>query len=67
MKLLLDTHTIIWWDSAPSELTPHVQDLLAEQDHSLWLSTVSIWEMLIRESLLAGRLSAGVSSDRFTV
>ena len=51
MKLLLDTHTFIWWDSAPSELSPHVQDLLAEQDHSLWLSIVSIWEMQIKHQL----------------
>jgi PIN domain nuclease of toxin-antitoxin system len=22
MKLLLDTHTFIWWDSEPAELSP---------------------------------------------
>jgi PIN domain nuclease of toxin-antitoxin system len=26
MKLLLDTHTFIWWDSDPSKLSPFKKD-----------------------------------------
>jgi len=30
MKLLLDTHTFIWWDSEPAKLSPLVMDAAGE-------------------------------------
>lgn len=51
MKLLLDTHTFIWWDSEPSKLPPRVLALCQDRQNDLWFSVASIWEMQIKLQL----------------
>lgn len=51
MKLLLDTHTFIWWDSDPAKLSPHVLALCNDPANILLLSVVSVWEMQIKAQL----------------
>ncbi|MEM1253827.1 MAG: type II toxin-antitoxin system VapC family toxin [Cyanobacteria bacterium P01_H01_bin.21] len=51
MKLLLDTHTFIWWDSQSSKIPASALDLLKNPEHSLLLSLVSIWEIQIKAHL----------------
>lgn len=51
MKLLLDTHTFIWWDSNPAQLSSQVLELCQNQDNVLLLSIVSVWEMQIKSQL----------------
>lgn len=51
MKVLLDTHTFIWWDSAPSKLSAQVLALLQDPANTVSLSVVSVWEMLIKHQL----------------
>jgi PIN domain nuclease of toxin-antitoxin system len=46
MKLLLDTHTFIWWDSQPAKLSQKALALCQEPTNILLLSVASIWEML---------------------
>jgi PIN domain nuclease of toxin-antitoxin system len=48
MKLLLDTHTFIWWDSDPERLSPKVLDLCYDTNNELILSIASLWEMQIK-------------------
>lgn len=55
MKLLLDTHTFIWWDSDPTKLSPQVLALCQDRDNTVLLSVVSVWEMQIKSQL--GRLT----------
>ncbi|MEG4088624.1 type II toxin-antitoxin system VapC family toxin [Microcoleus sp. Pol12B4] len=55
MKLLLDTHTFIWWDSSPQKLSPKALALCQNQENILLLSIGSIWEMQIKLQL--GKLS----------
>lgn len=38
----------IWWDSTPANLTSRVLRLCRDTNNSLWLSTVSIWEIQIK-------------------
>ncbi len=45
-KLLLDTHTFIWWDSQPAKLSHKALALCQEPQNTLLLSVASIWEML---------------------
>jgi len=54
MKLLLDTHTFIWWDSDPLRLTPQVLNMCQDPENLLLLSVGSVWEMQIK--LQFGRL-----------
>jgi PIN domain nuclease of toxin-antitoxin system len=47
MNLLLDTHIWIWNDLQPEKLSSHVSQELANANNELWLSPVSIWELLL--------------------
>lgn len=51
MKLLLDTHTFIWWDSDPNRLSRQALALLEDQKSILLLSVTSIWEIQIKTQL----------------
>ena len=59
MKLLLDTHTFIWWDSAPNKLSPQVLALCQDQSNEMLLSVASVWEMQIKLQL--GKLQLKLS------
>jgi len=51
MKLLLDTHTFIWWDSELAKLSPLALALCQDRENVLLLSVASIWEMQIKLQL----------------
>ncbi|PDV97584.1 type II toxin-antitoxin system VapC family toxin [Candidatus Chloroploca asiatica] len=55
MKLLLDTHTFIWWDSDPAKLSATALALCSDPANDLILSVTSLWEMYIKHQL--GKLS----------
>jgi len=51
MKLLLDTHTFLWWDSEPEKLSQRALKLCQNPENILILSVASIWEMQIKMPL----------------
>ncbi len=51
MKLLLDTHAFIWWDSAPEKLSGAALALCRESANQLILSVASLWELQIKRQL----------------
>ena len=51
MKLLLDTHTFIWWDSEPAKLSTKVLALCQDQENTLILSVASVWQIQIKSQL----------------
>ena len=51
MKLLLDTHTFLWWDSEPEKLSQRALELCQNPENMLVLSVASIWEMQIKIQL----------------
>ncbi|MCZ8190498.1 MAG: type II toxin-antitoxin system VapC family toxin [Microcystis sp. LE19-338.1B] len=55
MKIFLDTHTFIWWDSEPEKLSQRALELCRDTSNTLLLSITSIWEMQIKLQL--GKLS----------
>jgi PIN domain nuclease of toxin-antitoxin system len=59
MKLLLDTHAFIWWDSEPEKLSAKVLSLCQNQENTLVLSVVSVWEIQIKNQL--GKLNLGTA------
>ena len=50
-QLLLDTHTFLWWDSAPERLSATVLALCQDPAVVLYLSLVSLWEIQIKSGL----------------
>ena len=56
MKLLLDTHAFIWWDSEPQALSQRVLMLCQDPENELLVSVVSLWEIQIKSHLGKVRL-----------
>ncbi|NBE51349.1 type II toxin-antitoxin system VapC family toxin [Streptomyces boluensis] len=50
MRLLLDTHVVLWGPADSTELADDVKDLL-DTEPSVYLSAVSPWEIAIKQSL----------------
>ena len=51
MKLLLDTHLLLWAATAPQRLSAEAQGLFNDPDNELYFSAVSIWEVAIKRGL----------------
>lgn len=51
MRLLLDTHTFIWWDIEPANLSPKALALCRDSNNQIVLSVASVWEMQIKIQL----------------
>ncbi|MCG8364514.1 MAG: twitching motility protein PilT [Pseudanabaenales cyanobacterium] len=61
MKLLLDTHTFMWWDSAPDQIPEATLDHLKQTENEVLVSLVSLWEMQIKTQLGKLTLRAGLA------
>jgi len=55
MKILLDTHTALWWMNNPKKLSYTAKEILLDDDNKLHFSLVSAWEIAIKTS--RGRLT----------
>lgn len=51
MKLLLDTHLLLWAADDPHLLPSLARDLMADTGNELIFSTVSLWEIAIKSTL----------------
>ena len=47
LKLLLDTHIILWSVADPGKLLPEVSEALESESNELWFSPISVWEILL--------------------
>ena len=47
MKLLLDTHIWIWMVLNPTRLSRRVASALNDSENQLWISPISVWELLM--------------------
>lgn len=51
MKLLLDTHLLLWAADQPERLPKAAHPLLEDRGNTLIFSAASIWEVAIKQSL----------------
>ena len=51
MKLLLDTHILLWAANQPERLSAQAIALLEDPDNELLFSAASLWEVSIKNSL----------------
>ena len=51
MKLLLDTHVLLWAAGEPGKLSPAARRLLNDTANELLFSAASLWEIAIKHSL----------------
>ena len=51
MRLLLDTHTFLWFIAGHDRLTQRAQDLICDGTNEAFLSIASLWEIAIKVAL----------------
>ena len=51
MKLLLDTHLLLWAAGEPERLSEEVRGLLNAKENDLLFSAASLWEITIKSGL----------------
>lgn len=51
MKLLLDTHLLLWAAGEPKRLSKHARTLIDNPDNELLFSAASLWEVAIKRGL----------------
>lgn len=51
MRLLVDTHLLLWAAFAGRRLPPRAVEQLEDARNELWFSSASIWEISIKSSL----------------
>ena len=63
MKLLLDTHVLLWSATDPDRLARETRATLEDGEHEVLVSTVSAWEIAIKQSL--GKLELARPAERW--
>ena len=51
MRLLLDTHVLLWWLADDRKLTKIARAVIANPSNEVLVSSVSLWEIAIKASL----------------
>jgi len=51
VKLLLDTHLLLWAAGEPKRLPKNIRTLLEDKDNELLFSAASLWEVAIKSRL----------------
>jgi PIN domain nuclease of toxin-antitoxin system len=51
MKLLLDTHVLLWAAGAPDHLPAAARAMIEDPEHQLFFSAASLWEIAIKHGL----------------
>ena len=51
MKLLLDTHTVVWWWTDDARIPAAARDAIAEATNLVYVSAVSAWEIATKNRL----------------
>ena len=48
MRLLLDSHVVVWWSLYPGRLRATTRDALISPDNDVFLSAASVWELNLK-------------------
>jgi PIN domain nuclease of toxin-antitoxin system len=54
MKVLMDTHTFLWWNTDDPQLSLRAREVIADGQNEVYLSAASVWEIVIKTA--RGRL-----------
>ena len=59
MRILLDSHVLIWWMDDPSILKPVARAAISDPANEVFASSVSIWELGLKVAKSKLRLPSG--------
>jgi len=65
MKLLLDTHTLLWLVDGNPNLSTGAQAALCDSANALFLSVASVWELSIKTSRTNPQLTLNDPLDQY--
>jgi PIN domain nuclease of toxin-antitoxin system len=65
VRLLLDTHALLWWISDDERLSPWARALVGDGANEVFVSAVCAWEIVVKAGI--GRLEVPEPVDRFIV
>ncbi len=51
MKLLLDTHCLLWWLDDPFIISAQTRNFISDPANDVFISSVVIWEIAIKQTL----------------
>ena len=51
MRLLLDTHLLLWWLDASPSLSAQAGEMIRDPENTVFVSAVSLWEIWLKQSL----------------
>jgi PIN domain nuclease of toxin-antitoxin system len=60
MKYLLDTHILIWWAEDNRKLKPEYKEIIADGENMIFVSVVSVWEVMIKTKLKKIKLKTSI-------
>jgi len=63
MKILLDTHTFLWWITDDQKLSGRAREIISDGSNELFLSAATGWEIAIKVQI--GRLKLPEEPIRF--
>ena len=58
MKLLLDTHALLWWLADDDQLGGAAREVVADPANDILISMVSLWEIVVKVRI--GKLQADI-------
>lgn len=59
MKLLLDTHVLVWWLAGGARLPARARELVRDPANEAYFSAASVWEIAIKAALGKIRVDPG--------
>ena len=63
MKVLLDTHTFLWWITDDPKLSLRVRGIISDGENEIFISAATGWEIAIKSQI--GRLKLPDEPQRF--
>ncbi len=69
MRVLLDTHIFLWWNSDPGMISCPLREAIAEPGNQIYVSAASVWEIAIKRAIgklaFAQRIVQSILAHRF--
>ena len=63
MRILLDSHTLLWWIDDPGKLAPSARLVIADPSTEVFASAASVWELGLKVSKGKLKLPAGFEEE----
>jgi PIN domain nuclease of toxin-antitoxin system len=69
VRILLDTHVFLWWNSNPEMISPALRAAIREPANGIFVSAASVWEIAIKRAIgklaFAQRIVGAIAGHRF--